>query len=101
MIRIVKHGLNEEGNVEVVFRLTSFDDVYKLPAHKVVPHIREALDSKLGDLISGTEVCNKANFPNEYTFVFAKFVRKVQKKVDTASKGVKVRRSRKTEVNGG
>jgi len=101
MIKIISCTKNEEGKIEVVFRLNPSEAVYKNPKHKMVPIIQENVDVKLGELIVDTEVCNKSGFPNEYTFIFEQFVRKPKKKVDTEEPSVKIRRSRKTEVTGG
>jgi len=95
MIEITEHTTDEStGNISVSFRIhKDCEGVFKWTRHRAAEHIRSA-GVKVGDIISGEDVCNKPNFPSNYVFTFKPVKTKTQKTVDKAEEKVTLKKTR-------
>ena len=108
MIRVINQKTDEEsGRIKVTIAPQPLrEGVIKWTPEHTAEIIR-SMGVEVGELLNGDQVCNKPNFPNQYTFTFSPIVEKVVKKqeksVDKIEEPVIIKktRSRKTKSSGG
>jgi|15BtaG_2_1085339.scaffolds.fasta_scaffold00179_23 hypothetical protein len=103
MIEIINKSVNQEnGEISVSLKPQPIKKgVIKLTRHQVADIISSTIE--VGELVGGQTVCNKVNFPTDYTFTFKPLVKKEKKIIDKPKEPVMLKktRTRKPKTTGG